>query len=240
MNYFPILKKTLLDDFSIDGGWKELSSTDSKVTDDEYKFGTLKYKDGVSSLQLFQGWIPNHKIVKSPSSLYRKQNILGMIANNNCNYISIPEISINSIASNILLPDQNYVTLCQYYLNQFSVTNYDPTQVNVEKFNHLILDFTILNEWINPAIKIVSQEPNMQTKVIAGKSISLGKFEYQQQKFEVVLIGNVSKSGDERAVKYNNKSWIQINSDKNISTEKAIFISKEKNVFCYFGCTSNY
>lgn len=48
---------SLLDDFSLEAGWIKLDENFDplKLQEADYKFGTLKYEDGLSDIALFQG-----------------------------------------------------------------------------------------------------------------------------------------------------------------------------------------
>lgn len=53
MEYFPLIKHSLLDNFSLNCGWVELKTDDKQIyAQKEYKFGTLKYKNRVGKLSL--------------------------------------------------------------------------------------------------------------------------------------------------------------------------------------------
>lgn len=57
MQYFPLINHTLLEDFSLNGGWISLKANSNLAKEqNDYKFGTLKYDNGLSDLALFQGW----------------------------------------------------------------------------------------------------------------------------------------------------------------------------------------
>lgn len=61
MEYNLLLKKNMLDDFSIDAGWLPIKLHTELLSDkDLFKYGTLEYKNSSMVLNLFQGW-PSEK-----------------------------------------------------------------------------------------------------------------------------------------------------------------------------------
>ena len=57
LNYKLLLNKSMLNDFSIDGGWISMDdNVDLSADEGKLKYGTLEYKDGSSKLKLFQSW----------------------------------------------------------------------------------------------------------------------------------------------------------------------------------------
>ena len=84
MKYNLLLKKNMLDDFSIDAGWMPLKSYTNLLTDkDKFKYGTLNYKNGLMTLDLFQGWPLKHGAITFGTKLRRINNIFGCVADSN-------------------------------------------------------------------------------------------------------------------------------------------------------------
>lgn len=221
MEFFPLLKYSLLEDFSVEARWTQLNSNEES----DYKFGTLKYINGEAQLFLFQGWHQNLRAITSNMPLFRKSNILGDIANDNYRYIFIPEISIDQ-GYNMPLTD---VTYKKWYVNQFSVLDFNPKDLSSKIFNKVIVNFTMLDRWISPALRFMRQFGTLKTDVKTSKPIELAHFTYKGQLFEVYLIGNVNmKHGEnDRFVNYKNSTWILIEGENEISTDLAIFFATE-------------
>ena len=227
MQLFPLIKYSSLDDFSLNGGWIELTAdTDLKELQDKYKFGTLKYKNGSSELALFQGWKSHYRRITSGMPLYRKRNILGFIANDNTKFVFIPEVSIEPVFTGpTIIP----VVYNNWHMNRFSIVNFIPQNLSTKIFNKVLLNFTLLNDWVKPPIRFEKVYSSMQTKVKSTAPIVLAYFTYEGQLFKVGLVGNLSKKygQNDKYINYKNDSWILIEGENNISSEKAIFFATE-------------
>lgn len=227
VQYFPLIKQSSLDDFSLNGGWIELTAdTDLTKVQDKYKFGTLEYKNGSSELALFQGWKSHYRRITSGMPLYRKCNILGFIANNNTKFVFIPEVSIEPIFTGpTIIP----VVYNNWHMNRFSIVNFIPQNLSTKIFNKILLNFTLLDDWITPAFRFEEAYTGMQTKVKMAKPIVLAYFTYRGQLFKVELVGNISKKNgqNDKYVNYKNDSWILIEGENSISSEQAIFFATE-------------
>lgn len=227
IQYFPLMGYSLLDDFSLEAGWIKLDENFDplKLQEADYKFGTLKYEDGLSDIALFQGWNSDCKIVPSGMPLDRKYNILGYIANRN-QYVYIPEISTNVLHYGLdIVP----ITYNNWHVNRFSIINFIPQNLFSKVFNKLILDFTLLDSWITPAFTFEEKSKGLQTIVKGSKPVLLAYFTYKGQLFKVELIGNMNKSYGEnnKFINYKNDSWILITGENNISSKQAIFFATE-------------
>lgn len=227
IHYFPLMGYSALDDFSLNGGWLELKAgIDLTKPQKNLKYGTLKYENGSSNLALFQGWSSNYKRITSGMPLYRKNNILGFIANSCTKFVFIPEVAISSVRNNkTIVP----VVYNNWYVNRFSIINFIPQRLSSKIFNKMLLNFTLLDDWITPAFRFEEAYPNMQTKVKAAKPIVLAYFTHKGQLFKVELVGNISKKNgqNDKYVNYKNDSWILIEGENNISSKQAIFFATE-------------
>ena len=227
MQYFPLIKHTLLEDFSLNGGWISLKVNDNLAKEqNDYKFGTLKYDSGLSDLALFQGWSSGYSSVSSGMPLYRKRNILGYIANDNTKFVFIPEVSISPVFNSLTIFP---VVYNNWHINRFSIVNFIPQNLSSKIFNKVLLKFTLLDDWIIPALKFEDTYPGMQTKVKSSKPVMLAYFTYKGQIFKAELVGNVNKENgqNDKYVNYKNNSWILIEGENNISSEQAIFFATE-------------
>lgn len=227
MQYFPLIKHTLLESFSLNGGWIELkANSDLTKEQNNYKFGTLKYDNGLSNLALFQGWSSNYQKVTSGMPLYRKSNILGYIANDNTKFVFIPEVSINPVFNSLtIIP----VVYNNWHMNRFSIINFIPQNLSSKIFNKLLLKFTLLDDWITPAFKFEGEYFSIKTVVKPSKPIVLAYFTYKGQIFKLELVGNISKKNGQnnKYINYKNDSWILIEGENNISSKQAIFFATE-------------
>lgn len=230
MEYFPLIKHSLLDNFSLNCGWVELKTDDKQIyVQKEYKFGTLKYKNRVGKLSLFQGWNANspYQTVESNMPLYRKSNIMGYIANDSTRFVYIPKISIYPGYLNLLrlVP----VSYSDWHLTRFSIGNFIPQNLSTKIFNKVLLKLTLLDDWIKPAFRFETPYKSMETKVKTTASNVLAYFTYNGQLFKVELVGNVHQehSQNDKYVKYKNDTWILIEGENNISSDQAIFFATE-------------
>ena len=227
IHYFPLMGYSALDDFSLNGGWLELKAgIDLTKPQKSLKYGTLKYENGSSNLALFQGWSSNYKRITSGMPLYRKNNILGFIANSCTKFVFIPEVAISPVRNNkTIVP----VVYNNWYVNRFSIINFIPQRLSSKIFNKVLLNFTLLDDWITPAFRFEEAYPNMQTKVKPAKPIVLAYFTHKGQLFKVELVGNISKKNgqNDKYVNYKNDSWILIEGENNISSKQAIFFATE-------------
>lgn len=227
MQYFPLNKHSLLDDFSIDGGWIELKEDSNQTTpQDEYKFGTLKYKNGVGKLSLFQGWDLKIKALTAHMPLYRKSNILGYIANDVSKFVYIPQISTTPGLSMLHLPS---VVYDDWHMNRFSIIDFFPNNMSKKIFNKVLLDFTLLDDWIKPYFRLETSYSDLQTKVKSVDSGALACFTYKDQLFKVELIGYINQehNQNDKYVNYKNDSWILIEGENDISSDQSIFFATE-------------
>lgn len=229
MQLFPLLNKTSLDNFSVNAGWMCLNSNVDVQDKKDYKFGTLKYMNGESILQIFQGWTVDYKKIMASTPLFRKHNILGCIAEDNTKYVYIPQISIAPFAAQRSFAS---VTYRSWNLTTFSVVDFIPDDLNYKMFNKVLLSFTFLDDWINPALRFETE--GMSTKVKSASSRNLAYFTYHGQIFKVSIEGNVKKQEgqNDRYIKYQNKSWLVIEGENNISSAEAIMFATEmKKIF---------
>ena len=91
------------------------------------------------------------------------------------------------------------------------------------------MDYSHLNEWIDPAQRFITNSKNMSLKIKNSKSILLSRFTYHGQLFLVQLAGNISESFGNwnRTIKYVNKSYLVIEGENNISTNLAKYFAQE-------------
>lgn len=229
LNYKLLLNKSMLNDFSIDGGWISMDdNVDLSADEGKLKYGTLEYKDGSSKLKLFQSWKEKLDRINSDTSLIRKSNILGVIAEDNSKFVLIPSIARTADTDDLKYFSNNFSVVKRAWdLKEFSVINYDPKD-RID-FTNIILDYSHLNEWIDPAQRFITNSKNMSLKIKNSKSILLSRFTYHGQLFLVKLAGNIIESfGDwNRTIKYVNKSYLVIEGENNISTNLAKYFAQE-------------
>lgn len=222
-----MMQSTLLDDFSVNAAWIILTNDIDITNQSNYKFGTLEYKNGMSDLLLFQGWNPGYKKITAGMSLYRKRNILGIIANDETKYIYIPEISINPTQLGF---SDFLVTYKKWYLNRFSVINFIPQGLSSSNFDELVISFDLLSDWITPSLKFInSNNRNLQTSIKSSGARQLAHFTYNGQLYDVKLIGNVNKSygQNDKYINYKNDSWFLLIGENSISSNLAIYFTRE-------------
>ncbi|WP_057719305.1 HEPN domain-containing protein [Lactobacillus taiwanensis] len=220
--YDLLLKKNMLDDFSIDAGWMPIKSYTNLLTDkDKFKYGTLNYKNGSMTLDLFQGWPLKHGAITFGTKLRRIDNIFGCIADSNMYYVFIP-----NIAKSDTLDLHLAITKQSWNLIQFSITDYLPYEKVT--LNNLILDYNMLDKWIAPAQKFVFKD-DMSLSIVSSDNIFLSNFTFKGQVFNVFLVGDISQKSKNknRNVIYTNKSYLLIEGEDNISTSDAIYFATE-------------
>ncbi|WP_148421536.1 MULTISPECIES: HEPN domain-containing protein [Lactobacillus] len=220
--YDLLLKKNMLDDFSIDAGWMPIKSYTNLLTDkDKFKYGTLNYKNGSMTLDLFQGWPLKHGAITFGTKLRRIDNIFGCIADSNMYYVFIP-----NIAKSDMLDLHLAITKQSWNLIQFSITDYLPDEKVT--LNNLILDYNMLDKWIAPAQKFVFKD-DMSLSIVSSDNIFLSNFTFKGQVFNVFLVGDISQKSKNknRNVIYTNKSYLLIEGEDNISTSDAIYFATE-------------
>lgn len=220
--YDLLLKKNMLDDFSIDAGWMPIKSYTNLLTDkDKFKYGTLNYKNGSMTLDLFQGWPIKHGAITFGTKLRRIDNIFGCIADSNMYYVFIP-----NIAKSDMLDLHLAITKQSWNLIQFSITDYLPDEKVT--LNNLILDYNMLDKWIAPAQKFVFKD-DMSLSIVSSDNIFLSNFTFKGQVFNVFLVGDISQKSKNknRNVIYTNKSYLLIEGEDNISTSDAIYFATE-------------
>mgnify|MGYP000843710166 FL=1 len=222
MKYNLLLKKNMLDDFSIDAGWMPLKSYTNLLTDkDKFKYGTLNYKNGLMTLDLFQGWPLKHGAITFGTKLRRINNIFGCVADSNIYYIFIP-----NIAKSDTLHFSFAITKQSWNLIQFSITDYLPDEKVT--LNNLILDYDMLDRWIAPAQKFVVKD-DMSLSIVSSDNIFLSKFTFEGRVFNVFLVEDISErsKNENRNVIYTNKAYLLIKGENNISTSDAIYFATE-------------
>lgn len=220
--YDLLLKKNMLDDFSIDAGWMPIKSYTNLLTDkDKFKYGTLNYKNGSMTLDLFQGWPLKHGAITFGTKLRRIDNIFGCIADSNMYYVFIP-----NIAKSDMLDLHLAITKQSWNLIQFSITDYLPDEKVT--LNNLILDYNMLDKWIAPAQKFVFKD-DMSLSIVSSDNIFLSNFTFKGQVFNVFLVGDISQKSKNknRNVIYTNKSYLLIEGEDNILTSDAIYFATE-------------
>lgn len=155
------------------------------------------------------------------SSLRRINNIFGCIANNNIKYVFIPQVAQRELPDFLLS-----VTKQSWNLTQFSVTNYLPDKDVI--LNNLILDYNMLDGWIDPAQKFIYKD-EMSLSTVNSNNIFLSNFTYKGQVFNVYLIGDVSRKNEDydRKIIYRNKSYLLIEGENNIKNSDAIYLATE-------------
>lgn len=222
MKYNLLLKKNMLDDFSIDAGWMPLKFYTNLLADkDKFKYGTLNYKNGSMMLDLFQGWPLKHGPIDFGTKLRRIDNIFGCVADSNIRYVFIPKIAKSDTLD---LPFA--ITKQSWNLIQFSITDYLPDEKVT--LNNLILDYDMLDRWIAPAQKFVVKD-DMSLSIVSSDNIFLSKFTFEGRVFNVFLVEDISErsKNENRNVIYTNKAYLLIKGENNISTSDAIHFATE-------------
>lgn len=224
INYSPLFGKSLLEDFKVDAGWVELKDdVDPRVDEDNFKFGTLNYHNGMIDLSLFQSWTGLKKVTLD-TPLERKQKVFGNIASVNNKYIYIPEIvGENSLDDPLLLS----VTKRTWYTTAFSILNFIPKEN--EKFNYLILNFADLDNWMTPVKPLIHYKDELKFEQNAEQLLC--SYKYKEFTFTVYVVDHINIKHDEnnRKVEFDNNSCIRIESesDNGITTENSIYFSRE-------------
>lgn len=96
--------------------------------------------------------------------LYKKSDILGVIVNNENKFVFIPKITIKPFFNG---PTKYSVVYNNWRVNRFSVTNFIPQNLSSKIFNKVLLNFTLLNNWIKPVLRFEEE----QTKIKSPKSV---------------------------------------------------------------------
>ena len=220
-----LLKKTILEDFEIKGGWVADINDLNNVK--KFKYGTLKYSPTNIQMELFQGFpSKNEKSLYVDDDPQRYPTIYGQIANNNAWYVK----AVNN--SELSLPMMRGLSLvCTQKLNvsYFTVFNFAPSE-NV-KMNRLILTSNFFNDWFKPRQEFIEfkQDSGYKIEVHNNGEEHLGSFENRGTNFDIYLEGNVNRKCNSQARKIDliNDSYIKIRSDDSIEAKIAIELSEE-------------
>lgn len=206
MDFDTILRKSILEDLTIDGGWQEFGYDNNK---ENMEYGTLEYKNNLGKLSIFQsGRTKSNKGYLIPE-ITRKSNIMGTMANRNDVYVYIPKIAAPLLDSPIdALLD---VLTKDWFFNFFSVTNYSPNiDANLndisDEFHELIINLTFLNEWILSFDIDLRKHSDKEKKIV--------NFRHNGQDYSLYLINK-------------KMVYILIKASSPIFTEEAINLAKE-------------
>lgn len=231
-----LLKKTILEDFEIKGGWVTNINDINNV--EKFNYGTLEYSPTNIQMELFQGFSSeNEKSLYANDDPQRYPTIYGQIANNNAWYVE----AFNN--SELLPPIMRGISaVCTQKINisYFTIFNFSPF-ADV-KMNRLILTSDFFNDWFSPRQKFVEvrQDNGFKIEVRNNGEKHLGSFEKNGANFDVFLEGNVNRKCNSQARKINliNDSYIKIRSDNSIESNTAIEFSKDfSNLFSTIAAT---
>lgn len=211
---YSLLKKSIIDDFELKGGWV-LDNTD--LTDNKkYKYGTLKYNHGDTNLILFQGF-PSKSNKSFNLNVDQKYNdIFGRIVDDSYNYVhchNATEMSLHIMDSPV--EEQ------ELYVKYFTVSNFSPDEDL--KLDTLFLDYNLLDKWINPVQHFVPLNDGKGITYESDGTKLLSQINNHGTVYSVYISGNVNKNiKGAREVYFKNTSFIKIVSDTSIDDVIAV------------------